>query len=178
MNNEFDLLMQMLEADRSRDQTNAIVEYVGVDKRRMRALMDLFFNDNWRYNQWAAWPVGFVGRKHPELIEPYLTKMVKCLDDAKHDAVVRNTLRIFEEIQIPEALEGELFDKSFNFLTQPKYPVAIRVFAMTVLSRIAPKYPDLIPELLAEIQEHMPHGSAAFKSRGKKVIKQLEKYMM
>ena len=141
----------------------------------MKALMALFFHEEWCYNQWASWPLGYIGSNQPELIQPYLQKMVSNLDHAGHNAVVRTTLKIFGDIDIPEELEGQLFDKCFNYLSNPKYAIAIRVFSMTVLYRIVQNHPDLKPELIAEIEEHMPHGSAGFKSRGRKTLKLLKK---
>jgi len=53
--------------------------------------------------------------------------------------------------------------------------VAVRVFSMTVLAHIAVNYPDMIPELVTTIKSYYDTGSAAYKSRAKKLIKTLEK---
>jgi len=52
--------------------------------------------------------------------------------------------------------------------------IAIRVFSMTVCANITFKYPSLAQELIPVIEEHIPHGSAGFRARGAKLLKQLK----
>ncbi len=154
---------------------NEIVDYVGKSSARMKALMSFFFHEEWCYNQRASWTLSFIAKKHPLLIAPYLPQMVHNLEDAKHDAVIRNTLRLFEDIPIPEEVEGLLLDKCFQYVRSPQYAIAIRCFSITVLGKIALKYPDIKGEVIAELNEHLPHGSAGFKVRARRVIKLLQK---
>ncbi|MCK5279227.1 MAG: hypothetical protein KAQ62_19445, partial [Cyclobacteriaceae bacterium] len=60
-------------------------------------------------------------------------------------------------------------------LNSGKEPVAVKVFAMTVLFNIVQVYPELSEELEISIEEQMPFCSAGFKSRGRKVLKALSK---
>jgi len=168
-------IKELLDAGHSKELRDEIIEFVGSSKPRMKALMSFFFHDNLRYNQKASWPIGIIGCKQKDLIQPYLTSMVKALDNPSHDAQVRNTLRIFEDIAIPESVEGELCDKCFGYIMDVKAAVAIRAFAMTVLHKIVKKYPDLQQEFIAIIKEQMPHGTAAIKVRGRRILKDLEK---
>ena len=167
-------IQALLDQGHSKKLRDEIVEFVGTSKSRMKALMSFFFHENLRYNQKASWPVGIIGMRHHKLIEPYLVDMVKALDNPAHDAQVRNTLRIFEDIDIPEEVEGELCDKCFNYIQDIKSAVAVRAFGMTVLHKIVKKYPDLQEEYIAIIKEHMPHGTAAIKVRGRRILKDLE----
>ncbi len=137
----------------------------------MADLMHFFFHEKWRYGQRASWSIGQIGLKQPKLIQPYLSKMVSKLDEDTHDAVKRNTVRIFESIVIPEELEGPLFDKCLDFVIDTKIAVAIRCFSLTVCGKIAENYPELQSELVAVAHEYMPHGSAGFKFRCRKLIK-------
>jgi hypothetical protein len=109
----------------------------------------------------------------PELIIPYVERMLHNLDAPHHDAVIRNTFRTLQNIDIPEELEGLAFEKAFNFLANPQNAIAIRVFAMSVCGNIAQKYPELKHELIPIIEEQLPYGSAGFKNRGIKVLKSL-----
>ena len=167
-------IQKLLDAGHSKALRDQIIEFVGTSKPRMKALMSFFFHENLRYNQKASWPIGYIGCRHEALIAPYLPQMVKALDNPAHDAQVRNTLRIFEDIDIPEEVEGQLCDKCFNYIMDVKYAVAIRAFAMTVLHKIVKKYPDLQQEFIAIIKEQMPHGTAAIKVRGRKILKDLD----
>ena len=114
----------LLEEDHSRKQTNTIVNFVGDDKKKMKALMSFFLDNKWewRFNQWAAWPVGYIGRKYPKLIIPYFEDLIRVMDNPSHNAVLRNTIRILEDIEVPEKYEGEIYQRCFVFLNDPDQP--------------------------------------------------------
>ena len=101
--------------------------------------------------------------------------MVDHLPTAQHDAQIRNTVRIFEEIEIPEDLEGPLFEHCFGYLLDSKYATAIRAFSLTVLEKIANKHPDLKSELRDEISVQLDTGTVGFKNRAKKTLLRLQK---
>jgi hypothetical protein len=141
---------------------------------RMEELMECFFDENLRLCQFASWPVGMIADHNPDLILPYLEKMLVNLDTPHHNAVIRNTFRTLQNLDIPEELEGLTFEKAFDFLANPQNAIGIRVFAMSVCGNIAKKYPELKHELIPVIEEQMPFGSAGFISRGRKVLKSLK----
>jgi hypothetical protein len=57
----------------------------------------------------------------------------------------------------------------------PKEPIAVRVFSMSVLANITRHEPDLKKELRIIIEDQLPFASAGFRARAKKVLKELEK---
>ena len=77
-----------------------IVKYIGTNKERFKVLMALFFDKDVQLSQRASWPVGFCGEAHPELITPYLKRMVENLDNPVHNAVKRNTIRIMLYLEL------------------------------------------------------------------------------
>lgn len=162
-------------ADHSKEQTMQIVAYVGSDEQRFKALIDLFLGTDNRLSQRASWPVGYSAIAHPWLINPFLETMLEQLERPVHNAVKRNTIRIMAEIEIPEELLGPAADICFRFLDDPKEAIATRVFSMSVCFNIVKKEPELAPELRLIIEDHYPHGSAGFKSRAKRILKELSK---
>jgi len=164
-------IKDLLDKGHSTALRNEIIDYVGNDKKRMKALMFYFFHENSRYNQRAAWPLGKIGEQRFELIKPYLKQLIDGLSHAKHDAVLRNTLRIFQDIAIPEDLQGDLYDKATAFFIDLKQPAAIRIFSMSVMANIASPFPELRKEVLELINEYMPYATAGYKSRAKRIIK-------
>lgn len=138
--------------------------------------MKIFFDEDYRLSQRSALTVGDIGRRTPSMVIPYYDKMVQNLDQPRHDAVVRNTLRIFSEApEIPESLEGILYEKCFNYLTTKDSPLAVKVFGMTVLARLANKFPDLKEELVFTIEDLIPHNTVGFRARAKKLLPGLKK---
>lgn len=166
-------LFHILQNRLNRSENVAIVNAVIDGTYQMADLMECFFSDEVRECQRAAWPVGMISERSPELLVPYLQSMLDNLDVAPHDAVVRNTLRAWQFMDFPEEIESEIYDKCLAYLSDPSYAVAISVFGMTVCANIAMKYPDLKEEVIAAIDYRLPHGSAGMRSRGMKLRKKL-----
>jgi hypothetical protein len=154
---------------------NKVIRYVGTDPKRFDELMTIFLGDTYRLTQWAGWPLSDIVRKHPTLIKPYLKPLLKSIDRPRmHVAVKRNVMRMFQFIDIPGNLGGLAFDKAFKLFSDTSEPVAVRVFAMTVMMKIAMKEPGLKNEVAIAIEEHLPYGSAAYKNRAAKFLKVLK----
>ncbi len=171
---KMNLLSEILK-EHSKSQTLKIVKWVGWDKQRFKQLMLLFLEGEYRVTQRSAWMISTCADNHPELIRPYLKKMIlKTQEPGVHDAVKRNVVRILQKIEIPVSLTGRVTDICFNFLADKKEAIAVRVFSMTVLYHITKKEPDLRNELRWLIEESLPEEKAAFKSRGKKILKNLK----
>lgn len=169
-------LIKELQKDFNKATCDRIVTYVGNDQERFSVLVDAFLNSEYRITQRAAWPLSYSVKKHPQLIEPHLKKIITNLKKLKlPDAVKRNTVRLLQFIEIPKSLHGITLNNCFKLLHGKKEPVAIKVFSMTVLANLTREYPELKGELIAIIEDQMPYASAGFVSRGKKVLRQLRK---
>lgn len=92
-----------------------------------------------------------------------------------HPAVVRNSVRVLQSIDIPVELHGEVMNACFGFIEVPATLVAIKAFALTTLYNLSRHYPDIQHELQIIIEERMDKETAAFASRGKKILQQLQK---
>ncbi len=84
-------------------------------------------------------------------------------------------MRLLQFIEIPRSLQGLAVEICFTFLQDTKEPVAIRVFAMTVLTQLSKVSPELKNELIPIIEDQLPYGSPAFISRGRKALKELRR---
>jgi len=156
---------------RSKRQTMAIVEYIGDDARRFAELMKLFFSGEYRLAQRAAWTMSHCAEQRPELIRPYLPKLLDCLGrDDMHDAVKRNVVRLLQYIEIPRRLMGKVYAQCFDLVDDADEPVAVRAFALTVAARIAKSEPDLMNELRLIVRKHLPHTTAAFQKRAREIL--------
>lgn len=164
-------IRQALMTEHSKQQTMAIVEYIGEDPKRFAELMKVFFAGDYRLTQRAAWPMNYCAELHPKLILPYLPKLLDCLErEDMHDAVRRNVVRLLQYIEIPKRLTGKVYSHCIDLLDDADQPAAVRAFAMTVATRIAKSEPDLINELRLIVSKHLPHATAAFRARAKQVL--------
>lgn len=133
-------------------------------------LLLIFFDQNNRMNQYASNPLSKIAEKEPELFIPFFPKLISNLGNPAHKAIVRNTLRIWQFVDIPEDYEGVIYDLCYQYLTDVKEDVAIRVFSMTIMANIAEKYPELQEEVVQLIRLYYEDGSAGFKSRGRMIL--------
>ncbi|MEO8167170.1 MAG: hypothetical protein ABI623_02925 [bacterium] len=161
--------------EHSRSNTIRIAKWIGPDKKRFAQLMKLFLKGEYRVTQRSAWVLMYCADWHPVLIRPYLDKMIdRMLEAGVHVAVKRNVVRILQNVDVPERLAGKVATLCFDFLASQEETVAVRVFSMTVLARIATKEPELTNELRLLIEQQMPWGTAGFRARGRRILKQLE----
>ena len=164
-------IRQALMDEHSKRQTMAIVEFIGDDAQRFAELMKLFFAGEYRLTQRAAWPMNYCAERRPELIHPYLPKLLDCLErDDVHDAVKRNVVRLLQYIEIPRRLMGKVYAICVDLVNDAYEPVAARAFALTVAARIAKSEPDLMNELRLVVRKHLPHTTAAFQKRAREIL--------
>lgn len=168
-------LVKEILKEHSKKQKDKIVSYIGHDPKRFAELVHVFLEGPYRVTQKAAWPVGYCIEQYPDLLKPHFRKILYQLGEKNiHDSVKRNTLRMLQFVRVPKAHQGITTDLCLAFLADAKEPVAIRVFAMTVLANIAKEVPELKNELIPLIEDQLPYASAGFISRGGKVLKQLK----
>jgi hypothetical protein len=163
--------------EHSRAQANRVAKWVGNSPERLTQLIDLFLHDEYRVVQRAARVVSLIADEHFELVKPHLPALVKRMNEPNASAAVkRNVVRIFQFVDIPEALHGDVMNSCFDLLANPNENIAERVFSMSVLANLAQHYPDIKPELKAIIEDALQHQpSAGFRSRAAKVLKLLSK---
>jgi hypothetical protein len=112
-------------------------------------LMECFFSDDYRICQRSAGVVEIIGEKHRHLLNRFVPKMYDlAIENTKHDALLRNTLRAFQYMDFDEEWEGKIYQFCFNNSTNLKQPIAIRAFALKICIKLALKYPELQNELI------------------------------
>jgi hypothetical protein len=155
----------------SKDQAVKIAGYIGKDPERFAELVKLFLTGDNLTMQRAGWPLSHCVERNPSLVYPYLEKiadMLRCRD--VHDAVRRNAVRILQFVEIPEHLQGKVYDLCIERVDDASEAIAVRVFAMAVATRIAKEEPDLMSELKLIAEKHLPRATAAFRSRAKRIL--------
>lgn len=161
--------------EHSKAQRDKIIEWVGDAQLRFDELFRLFLNDEYRVAQRASWPVSYCVEVYPEFIQHHLKELLQNLEKPNlHDAIKRNTVRILQEIPIPEKYHGQVMNICFGYVENPTEAVAIKAFSLTVLGNLAIQYPEIIPEIKLLIEDQLPHQTAAFKSRAKRLMKQFK----
>jgi hypothetical protein len=138
---------QALLDEHSKEQMQKIARFIGTDKVRLGNLMKLVLANEPKISARASWAVIHTTLKNPSVLNPWIKKMIAMLSTTSDSSVKRNLLRMLDEMKIPHNLQGEMLAIGYELLVSVKEPVAVKVFAMTVLCNLAIEHPDLKPEL-------------------------------
>src|SRR6185312_8670622 len=110
-------------------------------------------------------------RQHPGLITPYYKRLLDNLGRKDiHPAVIRNTLRLLQDVSIPKRFHGQVMTTCFDLIQDPSTPVAIKAFSLTILSNLSAEYPEIRGELKVIIEEQWEQATPAFRVRAKKLL--------
>lgn len=165
------IIKESLFEEHSKVQAIKIAKYAILSRKNMRELMDCFSSGEYRIAQRAAYSVLWVDKLKPNALKPFIGEIVELLERKDvHVSVIRNSVRILETIDIPEEHHGEVVNACFNFLENPKTPIAVKAFSMTTLFNLTKVYPDILHELILVIEEGWDNETPAFRSRGRKIL--------
>ena len=137
-------------------------------------LMDLALYSNKPKSWRAAFLVDKIHDIQPQLIIPWLEKMISGLITDLQSGKKRHFLKLISLNKIEKKHFAFLMDYCLYTFTSGKEPVAVRVHSMQILFNLSETEPEFKPELLAIIEHEMEvHPSAGISSRGKKLAKKL-----
>ncbi len=159
--------------DSSRITADMAVHTIGENQALFKKVLDFALEDNNQYAMRAARVIHLTATNHPELIRPYLNKIIHALSGFKNDGLKRSMTRILSEhcTELNEESHWILIDVCFNYLMDPNEKIALKIYSMDILYNISQQYPDIKKELISCIENQLPYASAAIKSRGEKMIR-------
>lgn len=124
----------------------------------------------------SSWIMDKTAERNPDVAtsSDAVTSLIQKTPFETNYSVIRACLRMLTryELQINDC--GELVNSCFEWLSALNTPIAVKVHAMQLLYKFTIQEPALKNELSIIIEEQMPVGSAGFKARGKRILKQLE----
>ncbi|MFT4551189.1 MAG: hypothetical protein ACI9UA_001253 [Pseudoalteromonas tetraodonis] len=167
-----------LESEHSKSSTMEIVCHVGKSKRRFNEIVALVTGNEPVIAQRASWVISHCAETTPRVVSAQLPTLIENLhrQETVHDAVRRNTMRAASLLEIPDDIAGLAADLSFEYLSSPTEPVAVKVYAMTILLQLAEREPVLADELRLHLEQPIPGSDkAAFRSRGRHVLAALDR---
>ena len=151
------------------------IQEVGDSEEKFRILLDLALYEKdpvaWR----AAWILDGSDEQNPGLASNSTGKIIRRLPEIKSTGSVRSLLRLLCRYPIDEEDQGILIDLCFGYMVSELYPVAVKVHAMQIIYNHVLIYPELKEELVTVIEDQVNNNSVGFMSRGRRIIKQLEK---
>ncbi len=121
----------------------------------------------------AAWVLDNYARNHKAGITEYIDQLSGLLVATKHNGVRRHLTHILCDAGPTFIDDGRVVDLCFEWISNPTIPVAVQANSMSLLAGLCKLYPDLASELETVINENFIHGSAGFKSRCRKILRQI-----
>jgi plasmid stabilization system protein ParE len=168
------IIREELLREHSKEQATKIAEYACASKKNFKELLDCFLDKEYRVAQRAAYSVSIATHKKPLMIQPYIGTLVSQLErEDVHHAVIRNSVRILQDVDIPETYHGAVMNACFNFIETPSTPIAIKAFSLTTLQKLASVYPEIKGELKLIIAEKFDLETPAFKVRARRILNSL-----
>ncbi|MEZ5072930.1 MAG: hypothetical protein R2751_18780 [Bacteroidales bacterium] len=152
----------------------ALLKEVGRNPVLRNELCSLALEDQDPLSWRAAWILNGADEACPGIDWSFLPEIVESLPHLKSTGTLREFLRLLTRHPVPEDSQGLLIDRCFHYLAMERYPVAVKVHAMQIVFDHTLLYPELKEELSMVLQDQMAHGTAGFKSRGRKILARLE----
>jgi len=159
----------------SGQERSLYISMVGNSEKHFNTLLALALQEKdplaWR----AAWVLDGSDEENPGLALGSLSNIIRALPGIESRGSLRSLLRLLCRYEIGVADQGILIDLCFGYMVSELYPVAVKVHAMQIIFNHVIMYPELKVELISVIRDQADNNSAGFISRGRRIIKQLEK---
>jgi len=151
----------------------AVAESLFGKEEDIKLLLNTFLSSDMRFRQRSVWVLLGLITANRNYLKTYESLLIETLLATDEDSLKRNILRLLQYFDINTKYHGPLIDYCFAILTNRKEPIAVHVFAMTVLAKLIKTYPDLQNELITVLEDNMAQGSAGYKSRANKILAEL-----
>ena len=166
-----------LRSEHSKAMTMRIVHYVGEDPLRFEEVVDIVVGDHPLLAQRAAWVISHCAANSSAAVVPYLQRLLEHVRDGHdlHDAIKRNTMKAAAILEVPDDFAGLAADLAFSLLRSSTEAVAVKVYAMDVLSQLGKREPTLAEEFRVCLTQPIPgNETPAFQAKVRKISKQLD----
>jgi len=164
---------QEILVDSSRKLIEIVANEVGNDECRFREILNLSFAE--QISNRASRVAYFSCLQNPVFFQKYSSEIINHFYTIKDKSVIRNLLGIvYEYIEniSDEEQQGKIVDLCFNWLN-PKEPIALRYYSMKIIFCLTKKYPELIPEFAAILENTLIDGSTGLKNQSNKLLRKL-----
>jgi len=172
--NDFNELLVLLRQPLSKQHILMIASLVEKRPDLLQYVFEVIRSKNQKDAMRASWLLSHLWDRSPQLLRPFQHELTELLFQTDSDSVRRNILRILDGMPVNESDMGNLIDVCMQWMLSENHAIAVRCNAMQILFRICQVEPDLSGEVKACILALNDYGSAGFKSRANKIVKQLK----
>lgn len=120
-----------------------------------------------------SWVIDHVVRMDGNAFNSYLAALLSKRNKLSFPGYERNLSYILSQAQIPEAIESEVLELVFFWISDPETKVAVKAHALYTCENFCKKYPELKEEFRETILNELPKNTIAFSYRAKRILKRL-----
>lgn len=154
------------------------MDYVLANPGAINDLIDLSLGNGQPQGWRAAWVLAELvkqDRNLLKLIQPYSTKIIDLFPSFNSPGQIREFLKIVQLLDLTDDEMGLLLDLCYKWLLDKKSDESFKIYSMEIIFEFSKKEPDILPELIAIIEQEMVYAKPGFKCRGKKILKYTQK---
>jgi len=178
MDHQYYNLKDLLLKGNSRSYTDFVADIVTKRPELIADLWDIYLSLEEPVSRRAAWIIDTASEDKPEWVSPYLNSLILKLPLMQHDGLKRHALRMISRMPFTEGSEGSLMNITFDWLLSATESVAVKMYSIQILYRLAEKEPDILQELYDTIEFQIADGTPGFKNIGSKRMEQIDKYII
>ena len=179
-------LIEQLSATIGKTKVDKLSIILKESKFALADLIDITFHPDKTIAFRAAWLLENVYLQQPDKYLDDLNYLIKRLVEVKYPSCQRHYAKIVMHITSPKApksIQTELqkrnlepvIEQLFEWMIDPQIKIAVKVFASEALFNMRGNYEWIEDELANQIHFLMRDGTMAIQTRGKKILKMLEK---
>ncbi|NOU58394.1 hypothetical protein [Marinifilum caeruleilacunae] len=165
-------LKKLLDPFPMKQEAQLVAQRIAEDPKHVQQLWEWCIS-NEKHSWRATWLMDKVYDIDPDLVRPYIPKMIAIIPNLNDESKQRQYLKLISAETLPSDISGEFINSCFDFLISTTTPVAVKVHAMQILYHFSLIEPDIQHELALIIEEQMENGTAGFCSRGRKILKKI-----
>ncbi len=151
-----------------------IAGYVAKNTKAIPVLWDILKSEPEPYNVRAMWAFELLCLNDETIFEEYLDKIANFFIISQNTSINRMLSKLLMLKNVSCKNEGGVLNSAFERLCNKTMPIALRVNCMQIIFNLSQKYPELGIELRGIIESEIETCKPAFKSRAKKILKQMK----
>ncbi|MDD2563259.1 MAG: hypothetical protein PHU27_03460 [Salinivirgaceae bacterium] len=167
------IITESLQATMGNAMKHRLAQFVVETPKSIPFLWSLIATKPYPINARAAWVFEYLCTNNEVLFWSYIEAIAISFPKTNNESVMRILSKLLMLKPIPEKEEAKVLNAAFDRLTNKALPIALRVNCMQIVYNLTSKHPDLQNELRGIIENEIETGKPAFKSRGWKILTQL-----
>ncbi len=165
-------LEKLLDPFPVKEEAILVAQSIAENPKFLKDLWEICIS-NKKHSWRATWLMDKVYDIAPELVRPYIPKMIKLIPTLENESKQRQFLKLISAEPLPDNISGDFINRCFDFLISSTTAIAVKVHAMQILYNFSLKETDIQNELALIIEEQLENGTTGFCSRGRKILKKI-----